>query len=283
MSTKIIFSTYCDDHLQDRFGTKKLVSTFRHFNPEEDIVVYGSKDIKRVHEENGVDLSNALPYLMLDAKNNSGADYVCHLDSDSLVLGSLDGILKMDYDVCSSLNNADNEGSDERQNRPRELWDLPNRRYVSCGCLCTNSELFLMEWAKLNQQIVDQFGGVKSFWMCDQNMMNILFHGSNLRNKILDPLDGCYYYGASANSDEGDPANDPPHIIKEWGLNTWKSWKDIHEKDGSFFLGGKIVKILHQSGGGNKDTAVKLDYSMFNPNVGTIIKEIVNKNRKLSG
>ena len=46
---KIIFSTYCEDHLQERFGLFKLQRTFAYFNPDQILITYGTNDINKVH------------------------------------------------------------------------------------------------------------------------------------------------------------------------------------------------------------------------------------------
>lgn len=270
---EIIFTTYCQKHLQKRFGTYKLINSFRYFHPDIKIYLYEDDEINRVYREYNVNLSNALPALMLDAKRKFNSNYICHIDSDSLCLGRLDNILKLDYQIASCMNNPDIGDRDERQNRPRELWNLPNNKYVSCGCLSTNSEDFLLKWIYLNDQIAKIFGGIKAFWMCDQNWMNVLFHYGGYQSKILDPLDGNVFYGASANMYSPNNHN-PDHIIKEYGVSTWQSWYDIEYKDNGFWMYDKSVRLIHQSGGGNANTVNKISYDMFNEKTANKIKEI---------
>lgn len=278
-NNQIIFSTYCEDHLQERFGTHKLVKTFNYFNPHYKLAVLGTKEIQEIHKKYNVNYSNALPAIMLEVKRKYNSVYVCHIDSDSIVLGWLKEIATLDYDIASCLNNHDMTGRDERQNRPQELWSLDNNKYVSCGCLSTNSEDFLLKWIDLNKQIVDTYGGVKEFWQCDQNMMNIIFHYSGLKSKILDPLDGKCFYGPSANIHSNNNHN-PEHIIKEWNVNNCQSWHDIEydEKTEKFTLYNKEVKLLHQSGGGNPNTAIKCHFNMFNNRVRQKLQEITEIN-----
>lgn len=270
---KIIFSSYCPENLQERFGAKKLKSSFQYFHPDIPFVLYGEEDINRVYKDYGVDLGNALPCLMLDIKRKYDAEYICHIDADSLVLGKLDKILDFDYEIASCLNNCDIGNRDERMNRPQQLWNLPNNKYVSCGCLVTNSEVFLLNWHELNRQIIENYGGIKEFWMCDQNWMNVLFHSGQFKNKILDPLNGDVFYGASANTFSQNSHN-LEHITKEWGINSWQSWFDIEYKENKFMLYGKEVKILHNAGGGNPKTVIKCHFGLFNPETRKKIQEI---------
>lgn len=292
MNKKIIFSTYCHDEYQERFGINKLVNSFKHFHPDHEIIVYGSKDIDRVYKEYGVNLSNALPCLMLDIKRKYNADFICHIDADSLCLSKLDEILNCDYEIASVRNNCDLHTGDERQNRPKCLWELPNEKYVNCGCISTNSEDFLLKWIKLNNDITLKYGDIRRFWgtnqnwfwMCDQNWMNYLFHYGNYSSKISDPKGGNLFYGASANMYKGgkweyiQTNEDPEHIIKEYGKNGWQSWKEIEYKDRKFWLYGKQVKLLHMAGGGNSETTKKLSFDMFNLNMIEKLKEITKYN-----
>jgi len=281
---KIIFSTYCPESLQDRFGTKKLVNSFRYFHPENDIVVYGEEDINRVYQEYNVNLGNALPCLILDAKRKYDSEYVVHVDSDSLCLSRLDEILKFDYEIASARNNWDGHTGDERQNRPQCLWDLPNNKYVNCGLTATNSEKFLLEWIELNGQITKS-GGIKSFSQADIQWYNYLFHYGGYKSKILDDTnpDSGVFYGPSmppVSEEISKTIEDPPHIIKEYGINSWESWKliEYNEKDGNFYLYGKKVKLLHQAGGGNPNTVIKCHLNMFNDKTRAKLQEITGFN-----
>lgn len=275
---KIVFSSYCPEYLQERYGALKLKASFNFFHPEIPFILYGEKDINRVYKEYNVNLDNALPCLMLDIKKRFNAEYICHIDADSLVLGRLDHILNFDYEIASCLNNPDIGDRCERQNRPIQLHNLPNNLYVSCGCISTNSEHFLSQWHDSNQQIVKEFGGVKAFWMCDQNMMNILFHSQMYKSKILDPLDSNFFYGASANMSSNNNYF-PKEITEAWGgLNPWQAWFDIRYKENKFSLYDKEVKILHNSCGGNKDKTVKCSFILFNEETRKQIQNITNIN-----
>ena len=286
---KIIFSTYCQSHLKERFGANKLINSFKYFHPNIPIVLYEDEELERVHKEygwtNGLfrwGLDNTYPVcIMLDIKRKYNTEYVCHLDSDSICFGKLDEITKCDYEIASVRNDCDND-INHNINRPQCLWNLPNNKYVSCGCISTNSEKFLLEWIELNKQIVQKFGGVKSFWMCDQNWMNYLFHYQNYSSKILDPENSNLIYGRSINPPKEEDKNieDPPHIIKEYGINSWKSWKYIeyNENDRNFYVNEKIVKLVHQAGGGNVNTVVKCHFDMFNDRTKKKLQEITGFN-----
>ena len=270
---KIGFFTYCNNYLQKRYGTHKLINSIKHFHPDIPVYLYEDEQINRVKEKYNADYGVLFSAILLEAKREYNLDYIIHIDSDSLCLGRLDEILKLDYEIASCLNNCDIGDRDERQNRPQCLWQLPNNKYVSCGLTACSSEKFLSDWIVLNQEVAKQYGGVKTFWQSDINWFNYLFHYGNFKNKILDEDDKNLFYGPSANMYSSNNHN-PPHIVKEYGTNTWQSWYDIEYKDNDFYLYNKKVKILHQAGGGNKDTAIKCHLSMFNDNIRTRLKEI---------
>ena len=276
---KIIFSTYCQDEVQSRWGMNKLVNSFKYYHPDYEIIVYGTSEINRVLKEYNAHWQTRLHYIMLDMIRKYDTEYICHLDADSLVLGRLDKILSCDYEIASCTNNCDIGDADERQNRPKELWGLPNSKYVSCGCLATNSEKFILQWIGMIENVIKTYGEINTFWMCDQNWMNVLFHYGGFKSKILDPLDGDVFYGASANMNlKHLDRKDPEHIIKEWNINTWRTWADIEYKNGGFLLYGKQVKLLHQAGGGRAETAKKLSFDLFNNPVKIKLIEITKHN-----
>lgn len=270
---KFSFFTYCDDEFQERFGTHKIINSLKYFHPNHNVILYGSKEIKKVHEKYNVNIGNALPCMMLEAKREYGLDYIIHTDSDSLCFGYLESILDFNYEVASVLNNPEIGQRDERMNRPQCLWNLENSKYVSCGLISCGSERFLLEWHELNQEIVKTYGGIKAFWQCDQNFMNYAFHYRGFKSKILDPLDGKVFYGPSANMYSKNNHN-PDCMIKEYGTNTCQSWFDIEYKDDKFWLYEKEIKILHQSCGGNKNTVWKCHFSLFNDKVKEKLQEI---------
>ena len=277
---KIIFVTYCDSWLYEKFGCKKLINSFKYFHPDISIIWYNEKDTDRIMQENpGFTRVSYTPIIMKEVKNKYNAEFVVKIDADSLCLARLNEILNCDYEIASVRNDGDHIGnSDERQNRPRELWDLPNEKYVNCGCVSTNSEKFLNEWIFLNKKIIDTYGGVKSFWMCDQNWMNVLFHYGSYNSKILDPLGGNLFYGTSANIPSSiNKYEIPEHIIKEYKISNWTSWKDIEYKNENFWLYGKECKLLHFAGGGSS-SAIKLSFDMFNPDIIDKLKEITQCN-----
>jgi len=284
-TNKIVFSSYCQTYLKKRFGANKLVTSFKYFHPNIPFVLYEDEDINRVYKKYNVNYSNALPCIMLDAKQRFDANFICHIDADSLVLGKLDSILEMDYEVASCRNDCDNHTQKEIETRPIGIKDIDNSEYVSCGCVSTNSVKFLENWNELNQYIVKIYGGVISFWMSDQNAMNLEFHSEgnkikDYKTKILDPKGGKVFYGPSANmyynqSKVFIPRNDDPeHIMKEYGINGHQSYREILYKNNEFWLYGKKIKLSHFCSGGNPKTAIKNHFSLFNNETRKKLQEI---------
>ncbi|MEK6880945.1 MAG: hypothetical protein AABY22_15100 [Nanoarchaeota archaeon] len=279
---KIVAVFNCDSWLMNSFGGNKLRNSWSYFHPDITIIWYNENDTNRIIFENPkFGLTTFMPIIMLEVKKKYNADLVIKLDADSIVLDRFSEIIDCDDDtrVFGVRNDGDHIGNaDERQNRPRELWDLPNEKYINCGCLATSSEEFLNDWLLLNKLILDRYGSITSFWMCEQNMMNMVFYSGKYKTKILDPKGGDLFYGTSANGPSPNNHKIPEHIIKEWNCSNWQSWRDIEYKDGKFWLYGKQIKISHMAGGGSAKTAVKLSFDMFNPKIIPILQEITKCN-----
>lgn len=276
---KIIFVTNCDSWLWKKFGRNKLVNSFKYFHPDLDIVTYNENDTNRIMLENvGFDRISYMPIIMKEVKKIYNADIVCHLDSDSIVLGKLDEILENDYEIVGCRNDGDHATGDESQNRPHPIKNLPRELYMSCGCIATSSDEFLDDWYNLNKEIIKKYGSLHPYIpMGEQGSYNILFHSGKYKTKILDPKGGNLFYGASANIDKLGKTS-PEHIIKEWGFDNWQSWKEIYYENNKFLLYGKECKLIHMAGGGKAKTAVKLSFDMFNPNIIDKLKEITQCN-----
>lgn len=272
---KTLFFTNCDSWLQEQMGTNKLVNSFKYFHPELDLLVLDEKYTNQIIKDNpGFDLWTFAPLVIKKLKKDYSADLVVRIDSDSLILDRLDEVLAADFDCASVRNDGDHIGDrDERQNRPESIHNLPNHLYVNGGFVAITNDDFLNDWIALNQEIVNRFGGVKEFWMVDQNMMNIVFHSGKYKCKILDPRNGDLFYGASANYDSKNNYV-APSIEKQFNgkFFNWSSWYDVTYKNGGFNLNGKRVKILHQAGGGKE----KLNFDLFNENTKQIIQKICN-------
>lgn len=264
----------------DSFGGNKLINSWSYFHPDIPILWYNENVTNEIIKQNArFCLCSFMPLIMKRAFKESGADLVIKLDADSIVLGRLSEIIDCNdgTEIFGVRNDGDHIGNaDERQNRPQELWSLPNEKYINCGCVATSSEGFLNEWLELNKLIINKYGGIKEFWMCEQNTMNVSFHSGKYKTKILDPKGGDLFYGSSANSPSPKNHKCAQSVIDTYGgvFSNWASWKDIEYIDGKFILYGKTVKICHQAGGGNPKTAIKVSFDMFNPEILPKLKEI---------
>ncbi len=276
---KIIATFNCDSWLMDSFAGYKLMNSWKYFHPEIPIIWYNENDTNRIMKENpGFDRVSYMPIIMKEIKKKYDAEFILHLDADSLVLSRLEEILKMDYEIAGVRNNSDFHTGDERHNRPHPIKNLPNEKYVNCGCICTNSNDFLDDWYNLNLEVVKRFGGVKEFLWCEQNMYNISFHSGKYNAKILDEKGGNLFYGTSANM-YSDIAPDFDYITKEWNTkNPWGSWYEIEEIDRKCFLRGKEIKLLHAAHGGSAKSARKIGFELFNPKFREYAKKITGLN-----
>ncbi len=280
MSKKIVFLTHCEDDLVERFGTRKCLNSFKYFHPEIPIVHLGTEKMAEIYKEHPwAVLTSFMPLTMKKVKEEYSADFVVHVDSDSIVLSRLDEILDGDYDIASVRNNCDSHLGDERNNRAIQIRDLPNWEYVNCGLISTSSDKFLNEWIQLNKEATEKTGSINFFPLAEQGSFNLIFKLGGYKTKILDPIGSSVFYGPSANMYDEDVKDNPEHIINEWTYNGWQSWRKIIYKEDKFWLYGKQVKLLHQAGGGNAKTAQKLTFDMFNAETAKRIKEITNFDR----
>lgn len=282
---KFVFLTHCDSWLMDSFGGNKLIASFKYFHPDLEIVHLNEKYIEKILNNNpGFCRYSMMPLTMLAIKRQYKADYVCHLDADSLVLGRLDEILKGDYEIAGVRNNNDDFLENQRMIRPYPIRNIPNHFYLNCGCIATNSDEFLFEWIDLNAHIIYKHG-INFMTAVEQDTYNVVAYSNYVKFnlKILDSMGSDLFYGCSANM---HAKNNPiPDSVKKtwdtgdnWKLNNWGSWKDIQYKDGKFYLYNKIVKLVHQSGGGQPGKAIKLDWDLFNDETSQILKNILQIN-----
>lgn len=265
---KIVVVSHCETKYIDNFGGFKLRNSLSYFHPEIPFIHCNENDLKKIYQDNlGVNLWATMPYTMLLAwEKYPDSNIVCHLDWDSLVLGKLNSLIEEDYDVAGVTSDGPHVGNrDERRNRPILIENLPNELYLNCGLVSVTNRNFLHDWIQVNNNVIKEYGDIRTVPLGEQGTFNALVYATNkYKLKQLDPWDGKFYYGASANR----PTKGiycPEHIKKEYNVNNWESWYDIQNIDGKFYLDNKEIKILHASGGGNPASCKKLSFDLFNP------------------
>lgn len=277
---KFAFCFNVEDHLYDSFGGRKLYNSIKYFYPNAIVDWYDSKETNRI--QTTYPWSNRLsfmPCIMKDCMERNRVDRVIKIDADSLVLSSLDESFDYYFDICGVRNDGDHIGNkDESINRPFLIKNIENHKYLSCGFISTNNKDFLNEWIDYNYYLTQKYGKIENARtecpMVEQGSYNILFHSGKYKTKILDPLGGNLFYGASANMPSPNKHDIPEHIIKEWGVSNWQSWKDIKYINDKFWLYEKQCKLLHFAGGGSPKTAIKLSFDMFDPSIVPILQKI---------
>jgi|ERR1017187_197988 hypothetical protein len=284
---KILAVTNCQECCKKNFGFYKLINSWKYFHPNIEIVNWDDKETERIKRDyKNFDLLSFMPIVMLEAKQRYNADLVIKIDSDSIILDKLTEIIDCNdsTQIFSVRNDGDHIGNkDEKRNRPPTIRDIPNEKYLNCGLIATNSEQFLKEWYKYNKNLIEKYGNIENARevcpMVEQGSYNIIAASGKYKVKILDELGNSLLYGASANCPSAGNHSCPQSIIDEYGgqCNPWASWKDIEYKNGKFMLYGKIVKILHSSGGGSINCK-KLSWDRFNEKLIPILKKITNEN-----
>lgn len=279
---KIIVSTICESSWIERSGLNKMLNSLKHFHPDWSVKVYNENDLSTIYKNNipGHNLWSIMALTMIDAKRKTNADIVVHIDADSIILGKLDQILEDGYDIFAVRNDADDIGNrDESFNRPYFIKNLKNEFYLNCGFIATSSDLFLENWKAYNDYLVEKYRDIRNAKIecpiVEQGSYNLIIYGTKLFNtKLLDPIGSKEFWGPSANFKTGN-GHCPEHLKKDYGGNNWESWYEIFEKDGQCYLNNKIVKILHQAGGGNN----KLDFDMFNSNFIPYLSKLTKHNK----
>lgn len=157
-------------------------------------------------------------------------DWVCKLDCDQIITGSLDHIWEDDFDVAVVRNSNPREDA----KYPVRLMDIHPFSYVNCGFVVMKSKAFVEHWLKLcmSEHFIN-------FQYKEQDLLNILifYAGTNFggpyKIKFLDDSDSFY------------------------GLASKGYWPNIILKNNELFLPPtegypkeeKKIKVIHFSGG----------------------------------
>lgn len=278
-SKKVVISTICESSWIKKSGLNKMLNSLKYFHPNWEVKVYDEHKLNDIYKNNipGHNLWSIMALTMIDAKKESNADIVVHIDADSIILGKLDQILEDGYDIFAVRNDGDHIGNrDESFNRPYFIKNLKNEFYLNCGFIATSSDLFLKNWRSYNDYLVEKYGDIRNAKtecpIVEQGSYNLIIYSNNqFKVKLLDPVGSREFWGPSANFKTGNK-HCPEHLKINYGGNNWESWYEIFEKDGISYLGNKEVKIIHQAGGGES----KLRFDMFNPTFVKYLNQITS-------
>jgi hypothetical protein len=282
---KTVAIIFCEDNFY--LGGQKTLNSLKYFHPEFKIVKYGTKEIKELKEKyNCSDIRFIAPLAMKDTWETENPDLLIKFGGDLLVLGVLDEVINLDYDVAAGRNDPDSVTGDERNNRPDLIRDLPNNEWVNADFICVKNKKFLDDYVKLMLDWWEGRGAALKdfgrFYRGDcQSGLNIIFRLGGYKSLILDKFGNGLIYNASGN-ETGGIENDKEMTPSSNGngCNNWRAWKYIFFNgskcimpDFSGKIGDRIVKVLHQGGG---TWEPKLSWDLFNIEFRKYLEKVTN-------
>lgn len=221
---KICFYTICSDSHWKGCRTDEFISSFQHFHPNIPLVVYGQKEIDeefRLRPE--LTFYNCKAHFgKILAKNY---DLVVNIDSDHLILGTLDSILAADYDVAAPANYNIMANASLKEVKGNLVSE---REYFQGGLIASTSKEF---WDAYDYAAVKHSS---KFIHSENDVLNVLLTMNDYKVKYLD---GDGFFGS-------------PNFHSYYGCASLGKEKDMYVENGEIKLGGKPVKAYHFSWGG---------------------------------
>jgi len=219
MKRKVCFFTLASEGENMRYA-KMMANSLKKFHPDIPLVI---KPFEKIH--------NFRVYAMAGKELAKEYDLVINIDSDSIVTGSLDHIINDDsYDLAGVLNN-------NLIDPKLQPWDTPAPLYVNAGFVAIRGTRPWEWWNKLNFSI-----HWDKYQFREQDMLNIMFHYSDLNVKSLDS--GSMWHGLISKGRWGDL------VMKDDKVMMPKDIVKQYIKDGfPFKEEDKEIKVIHWAGG----------------------------------
>lgn len=181
-----VFYTFVSDNYYDPVGTRQLVSSFKKFHPDIDLVVFRQDVVEKIIDPERRMFSGAVNWLnakpMFAKLLTPHYKCVVNIDADSIILGRLDELFTDDYDIGSVMNLNDFENrhlenvTDEMYlqaglvaSRRPEFWDiwmqesLKNNWQYKCA---ENDSLNIVVYNQLADYKLKVFDKDKDYWGC---------------------------------------------------------------------------------------------------------------------
>lgn len=230
MKKPVVFFTFVSDNYYYPVGTYKMITSFKRFHPDIDLVVFRQADVDKIFKEKDLNFYNAKPTLakLLTDKY----DLVVNIDADSVVTGRLEAILADDYEVGSVLNLNDYENT--------SVGDVSEKMYLNAGLIASRNPKFWDIWEKANKQAM--------IYKCKENdtMNLVIYNDPEVKAMKLKVFDGNKdYYGCKSLNREAE---------------------FYVEKD-ELFCRGEKVKIYHHAKGGAALPKLQFEEMGFTPSV----------------
>lgn len=188
MSESVVFFTIVDDRYYYPVGTPKLISSFKKFHREIELVVFRQDLIDRVFKEKGVNFYTAKPtFAKLLAPHY---DLVVNIDADSVILGRLEAVLAQDYEVGAAWNFNDYENM--------SVENVSEEMFVQAGLVASRNKLFWDIWEHENLKAM-------KYPARENSTLNLIWYNdpdvSKMKRKIFDK-DKDYYGCKSLNREK---------------------------------------------------------------------------------
>lgn len=230
MKKPVVFFTFVSDNYYYPVGTYKMITSFKRFHPDIDLVVFRQADVDRIFKEKDLNFYNAKPTFakLLTDKY----DLVVNIDADTVVTGRLETILADDYEIGSVLNLNDYENT--------SVGDVSEKMYLNAGLIASRNPKFWNIWEEANKQAM--------IYKCKENdTMNLVIYNDPevkaMKLKVFDK-DKDYYGCKSLN-------REPEFYV---------------EKD-ELFCRGEKVKLYHHAKGGSALPKLQYEEMGFPPSV----------------
>ncbi|MBU1092543.1 hypothetical protein KJ836_02660 [Patescibacteria group bacterium] len=218
-----------------------MANSLRHFHPEIPLIIYTDEDVEAIKDER----KTYRMYAMFGKRMAKRYETVIQIDSDSIVTGNLNHILKdKSYTLGGVLNNNSIDPL-------LSIHDIPHQVYLNAGFIVSRSERFWNWWDELNHRIY-----FNNYQFAEQDTYNMIFHYGDIKSKIFDydmkpNLHGLIHKGK----------------WDKFEMNGNQLVLPAETPDGE----DKIIKIIHWAGG----NIPKMNFeTFFQPEVVKYLKDI---------
>lgn len=184
---KKCFFTFVSDSYYYPIGTPKLITSFKRFHPDIDLIVFRDDVINQMFAKypwlNWLNSKPAFAKLLTDEY-----DLVVNIDADTVVTGRLESVLAGDYEVGSVTNFNDYEN--------RHVEEVTDQMYLQAGLVASTSPVFWDMWLAENKEKASKY-------LCAENdTLNFVAYRNPWKLKIFDKDEG--YMGCKSLGREGE-------------------------------------------------------------------------------
>lgn len=235
---KTCFFSFASDSVNLGY-LEMMKNSLSKFHPDIPLLVWDQKKISKYDDPHW--MYRGTPNVMYELRNDY--DLIIQVNADQIITGSLDYVLKGDYEmgVVYNYNRVD-----PQMYGPVSCLDIPSYYYYNLGFIAIHSKRLIEHWYKLSNSY-----HFMNYQFREQDLMNIMAYYGDYKVKCFDEYDPKEKYSA-------------------WhGLRNKGEWHKAIMKDGKMILPRSIegyperdkeLKILHWAGGNN---GIKMNYKTY--------------------